>query len=287
MASRRLYLVALGVGLLLGPIKAQVYEALLVPPDSTTSPPAVDQVFENEIQNTRREVDLLSEKLARQKARLEALQRARRASRGELDEASAQRLHSLEEKVDRLTNVLDKLTQALSNQLPPKPKPQPEPSKPDQKPSRLSLFTWEDSLALLELQQKETAIRRQIGALTLEIIRLTDEVERRKRRLRPSSVMTKGAPTPEPTSPPVLHQVSAAAIDSAAAPLLEKGRSIEEARLEIINHIPDQVLAAYLKSLSPQTRHTLYEQIDEIQVRDNVSYNQARRMAIYFHLYAP
>ena len=287
MAGFNIYKLVLGLGLLVISSRAQVYEAPLTLSDTTTTP-AVDSVFEDEIQHTRREVEQLAKRLARQKARLQALQRARQASRGSLDRASDERLRSLENKVDRLTAVLDKLTQTLSNQLspqretPPKtPEAKPEPPKPE-------MFTLEDSLALLELQRREAALRSQIGALTLEIIRLTDELERRKRHLPVNATATE-APLAAPNQPlpPVVEEVSAAAIDSAAQTLLAQGKSLEEARLEVINHIPDQALAAYIKSLPPKTRHALYERIDTIQVRDNVSYSQARRMAVYFHLYAP
>ena len=153
-------------------------------------------------------------------------------------------------------------------------------------------YTRQDKRRLADLRRKQVESRARIDALTLEIIKLSKQLEDPRKRYalakkiqEPRKILSTNKVLDDSDTTLIIETVSARSIDLAAVKLVRKGKSLDQSRLLIVDQLSsDQVLTFY-QGLSKPARYELYDIADEIVVSEAVELKDARRSAIYFYLF--
>ncbi|MCF6238760.1 MAG: hypothetical protein L3J79_08110, partial [Candidatus Marinimicrobia bacterium] len=153
-------------------------------------------------------------------------------------------------------------------------------------------FSKIDSLRLVSLRRKQADSRARIDVLTLEIIKLSKQLDDpRKRyalakRIQNNRVAPKIKPDDIPTdSTQIIAKISARSIDLAAVKLIRQGNTLDQARLLTIDKFSIEQVLTFDRDLPKSARYKLYDIADEIAKTDGVDLTDARRSAIYFYLF--
>lgn len=153
-------------------------------------------------------------------------------------------------------------------------------------------FTVRDSMRLVSLKQKQEESRARIDALTLEVIRLSKQLEDPNKRFALAKRMKQNQLTklnPEQNAPntesSVVDSISAQAIDLAAVKLVREGKTLDQARLLIIDKLTVPQVLDYYQNQSKEDRYALYDISDNIIREEGSDISAARRTAIYFFLF--
>ena len=149
-----------------------------------------------------------------------------------------------------------------------------------------------DSLRLVALRRKQADSRARIDVLTLEIIKLSKQLDDPKRRYalakrmqenRIASLNNPSKVSPDTTVTP--YKITAHSIDLAAIKLIRQGKSLDQARLLIIDELSTEQVITFYRHLPRKARYRLYDIADEVANSDGVALTDARRSAIYFYLF--
>ncbi|NQV14364.1 hypothetical protein HQ531_02815 [bacterium] len=153
-------------------------------------------------------------------------------------------------------------------------------------------YTKRDSLRLIALRRKQAESRARIDEITMEIIKLSKQLEDpRKRYALAQKIQEQGtnsksilkSGTPDSTSSP--ETISARSIDLAAVKLVRQGKSLDQARLLTIDKLSTEQVLAFYRGLPKSARYELYDIADEIAESEGITLEKARRSAIYFYLF--
>ncbi len=191
-------------------------------------------------------------------------------------------IHSMNKEIDRLSNMLTKLKaeQANSNRL------ALEINSPGSESPR------RDKQRLQALRNKQAESRSRIDALTQEIVKISKQLEDpnkrfalAKRMQRVQTVKLVDSESSLEDTSIASETISARSIDLSAVKLVRQGKTLDQARLLVIDKLSkDQVLNFY-QTLDKQDRFELYDIADEIVLSEDVEVMEARRSAIYFYFY--
>ncbi len=153
-------------------------------------------------------------------------------------------------------------------------------------------YTKRDKQRLAELRRKQVDSRARIDALTLEIIKISKQLEDPRKRYalakkmqEPRHIGKASANIEVSDSTLNIVNVSARSIDLAAVKLVRHGKSLDQARLLIIDQLTTEQVLAFYRGLSKTARYELYDIADEIVMSEAVDLKDARQSAIYFYLY--
>ncbi|MBT6012953.1 MAG: hypothetical protein HOG80_16405 [Candidatus Marinimicrobia bacterium] len=153
-------------------------------------------------------------------------------------------------------------------------------------------FGKRDSQRLDRLKRKQAESRVKIDQITLEIIKISKQLEdpgRRyalaKRIQQPKVTQKVVSPEGEPDTTEVPLVISARSIDLSAVKLVRVGKSLDQARLLTIDTLSDEQVLAFYQNLDKAARYELYDIADEIVSSDKIEPVDARRSAIYFYLF--
>ena len=125
-----------------------------------------------------------------------------------------------------------------------------------------------DSLQLLSLRRKQAESRTRIDALTMDIIRLSKQLQDPKKRYALAKKMKQPKPkkaakiqrqSEKQDSTKTLDTVSARNIDLAAVKLVRKGKSLDQARLLTIDQLTDDQVLGFYRGLDKNSRYKLYD----------------------------
>jgi len=153
-------------------------------------------------------------------------------------------------------------------------------------------YTIRDSLRLVDLKRKQSDSRAKIDELTLEIIKISKQLEDPGKRYAlakkiQNSKMSRAQIGKHEIldSSSTFNIITARSIDLAAVKLVRGGKSLDQARLLTIDELSsDQVLTFY-RDLPKTSRYELYDIADEIAISEDMALSDARRSAIYFYLF--
>jgi len=191
-------------------------------------------------------------------------------------------LKALHQEIDKLGDMVAKLKaeQTRSNDL------QAELKTP------VTGFSRRDSLRLINLKRKQAASSARIDQLTLEIIKISKQLEDPGKRYalakklrEPKSSKQQSTPQPVADSTNTPQVISARSIDLAAVKMVRKGKSLDQARLLTIEGLSEQQVLQFYQSLEKKDRYELYDIADEIVASEDTDLVDARRSAIYFYLF--
>ena len=155
-------------------------------------------------------------------------------------------------------------------------------------------YSARDKQRLQVLKRKQAESRMRIDALTMELIRLTEQLQDPEKRLALAKKLQQGPPPPatvetasnQTDSTNQTIPVSARSVDLEAMQYIREGQSLDQARLTIIENLrPEDVLTFY-QELPREERYELYDMADEIARTEHTDLVAARRTAIYFYLFA-
>ena len=153
-------------------------------------------------------------------------------------------------------------------------------------------FGKRDSLRLIRLKRKQVESRARIDQITLDIIKISKQLEDpgkryalAKRMQQPKVAQKVSGQTGMVDSTEVLEVVSARSIDLSAVKLVRQGKSLDQARLLTIDKLSDKQVLAFYQALNKEARYELYDIADEIVRSEKVELVDARRSAIYFYLF--
>ncbi len=154
-------------------------------------------------------------------------------------------------------------------------------------------YTRLDSMRLVALRRKQADSRARIDILTLEIIKLGKQLEDpRKRYALAKHIQDHRVAHKSKTSvvaqdiSPVEDIVTGRSIDFAAVKLVRQGKSLDQARLLTIEKLSFEQVLTFYRELPKTERYKLYDIADEIAENEDVDLTEARRSAMYFHLFA-
>ena len=159
--------------------------------------------------------------------------------------------------------------------------------------SRL-ILTRQDSLELRQTKEQQKSIRARIDILTMQLLWISERLQDPRTRhalARKMQTAARSVSAPHPTSAvepvPQTGPVTARYIDLAAVRLIrEEGLSLDQARLQVIEALSPEQISSYYAGLSREDRYALYDMIDEAVQTDSLSFDIARKSAIFFQLYA-
>ena len=189
---------------------------------------------------------------------------------------------NIQKKIDELSRIIDQLKaeQSLSGDI---ENILEEHSKG---------FTVRDSMRLVSLKRKQEASRARIDALTLEIIRVSKQLEDPRKRFALAKRMkeekiakTRTATKQAPKGVAALDTISTQSIDLEAVKLVREGKTLDQARLLVIDGLTQEQVLNFYRTRSKAERYTLYDISDNIIRTQGAKEADARRSAIYFHLY--
>lgn len=153
-------------------------------------------------------------------------------------------------------------------------------------------FGKRDSLRLVRLKRKQAESRARIDQITLDIIKISKQLEDPGKRYAlakkmhqpkaPQKVMSQPG-APDSTLTPEI--VTARSIDLSAVKLVRQGKSLDQARLLTIDKLSDNQVLAFYQELNKDARYEMYDIADEIVRSEKVELVDARRSAIYFYLF--
>lgn len=153
-------------------------------------------------------------------------------------------------------------------------------------------YTKRDQQRLTDLKRKQAESRARIDAITLEIIKISKQLEDPRKRYalakkiqEPRRIVTTSGNIESKDTTSIIETVSARSIDLAAVKLVRKGKSLDQARLLIIDQLSSEQVLVFYQGLSKPARYELYDIADEIVMSEGVDLKDARRSAIYFYLY--
>lgn len=153
-------------------------------------------------------------------------------------------------------------------------------------------FTIRDSLRLVSLKRKQEESRARIDALTMEIIRISKQLEDPRKRfalakkMKEEQVAELSPPQEKHESEPApLDTISAQAIDLEAVKLVREGKTLDQARLLVIDKFSETQVLDFYQSRSKEDRYALYDISDNIIRTEGADVTAARRTAIFFHLF--
>lgn len=252
------------------------------------SKPAISEPLGKEITETQRSIHALEAELERQNEYLDDLYTVHeKRQRAKSDQVL--QMEALQQQINDLTRMMGELTNSVQTLA---VKDSVEKSTPAQPRKKTQLYTHQDSLELIILKRREAESRRQIDALTLEIMQLSEELKDPNRRyalakkLKEQGDKPVQKKTPDQIASPVeIDKVSARAIDLAAVELVRKGQALDQARMSIIDGLDDARIQTFYQELPREERYRLYDLADEIMARDNTDLAQARRSALFFYFY--
>ena len=199
------------------------------------------------------------------------------ASQSQISET--ERLHS---KIDELSQIIDQLKaeRSLSGDI-------KEVLTGHQKD-----YSKYDSLRLVSLRRKQEESRARIDALTMDVIRLSKQLEDPRKRYALAKKLKrnqiKKLVTPEDDrneSTVVIDSISVRSIDLAAVKLVRQGKSLDQARLLCLDKLTKQQVLGFYQGLAKNERYKLYDIADDIVKSKGSNLVDARRSAIYFYLY--
>lgn len=197
------------------------------------------------------------------------------------DEANVKSLHA---EIDKLSKMVDQLKSEQANS--------------DRLHSEIYAptadFNKRDSLRLIQLRRKQAASRARIDQITLDILKISKQLEDPGKRYALAQKMKQSKQPAEPASPSkaspdssqVLQDVSARSIDLAAVKLVRAGKTLDQARLMTIDSLRNEQVFTFYENLNKTERYELYDIADDIVRAEKVDLLQARRSAIYFYLFA-
>jgi hypothetical protein len=81
------------------------------------------------------------------------------------------------------------------------------------------------------------------------------------------------------------NNITSRSIDLAAVKLIRQGKSLDQARLLVIDQFSNEQVLTFYRDLPQQARYKLYDIADEVASSDGVDLIDARRSAIYFYLF--
>ncbi|MEA3286537.1 MAG: hypothetical protein U9Q77_04090 [Candidatus Marinimicrobia bacterium] len=148
-----------------------------------------------------------------------------------------------------------------------------------------------DSLRLVALHRKQAESRSRIDILTLEIIKLSRQLDDPKRRYALAKRMQEhrtaslAIPDNVCSDTTIPFRITARSINLAAVKLIRQGKSLDQARLLIIDNLSNEQVLTFYRDLPRIARYHLYDIADEMANTDAVDLMDARRSAIYFHLF--
>ncbi|MCF7823453.1 MAG: hypothetical protein K9N35_04705 [Candidatus Marinimicrobia bacterium] len=187
----------------------------------------------------------------------------------------------LNAKIDQLSQMLEQLKSEQNHSM-----------KLDQElEAPRGDFNKQDSLRLVTLQRKQAASSAKIDALTMDIIKLSRQLEDPKKRyalakkLKEPKPRTTLAPTRQKDSSSTIDSVSARSVDLAAVKLIRQGQSLDQARLLTIEKLSDEQVLKFYRGLAKEERYKLYDIADDIVQSEGIEMMNARRSAIYFYLF--
>ncbi len=153
-------------------------------------------------------------------------------------------------------------------------------------------FNKRDSLRLVHLRRKQAESRARIDQITLDIIKISKQLEDPGRRyalakkIQQSKVVQKDeVQEAKSDSTKNLLVINAQSIDLLAVKLVREGKSLDQARLMTIEALADEQVLEFYQSLKKEARYELYDIADKIVLADKVDLLNARRSAIYFYLF--
>jgi|GEM_PF-336047 len=153
-------------------------------------------------------------------------------------------------------------------------------------------YSYQDKLKKDRLDREQTRIRAQLDILSTQLLYIDEKLREPKTRVALSKKVqaprqqTVGGKSPKtPQRNPV--KIDARSIDVAAIPLIrEKGLSLDQARLHIIEQFTPQQVATFYASLEKADRYALYDIIEVALEDGDIDFELARKSAIFFHFYA-
>ncbi len=155
------------------------------------------------------------------------------------------------------------------------------------------VFTKHDSLRLKYLNRRQRELRAQIDVLAVEILKISKALQDPNKRYALAKKIQQASPPNQPGSvkkaqdiPPKAGPVSARSIDLAAVNLVRQGKTLDQARLLVIDELSIEQVNTFCHNLPKSDRHDLYDIADDIVAAEGVDLNDARRSAIYFYLFA-
>ncbi len=241
--------------------------------------------LDREIQSTEQAVHQLQEKLQEKQNYLDDLYLAEHGKKTEIQQE--QHLREMQEQIRQLTLMVSQLSRSLEDiqEIPVDTMAVEETETEETSPG---IYTESDSLALRELQQRQAASRRQIDALTMDLIEISRKLKDPDRRMALARKLKDGsAPRAEP--PPGNHdsleEINPRDIDLAAVELIRQGQTLDQARMAVIEDIGSDRLSQFYKDLPREDRYHLYDIADEIMDRKKSDLDAARREALFFFFY--
>ncbi|MCF7825930.1 MAG: hypothetical protein K9N29_04705 [Candidatus Marinimicrobia bacterium] len=153
-------------------------------------------------------------------------------------------------------------------------------------------FSTRDSLRLVQLRRKQAESRARIDQLTMDIIKISRQLEDPNKRYALAKKMRQTKLDQNTyyqktnlDSVQAPEVISARSIDLSAIKLVRQGKSLDQARLITIETLSDKQVLTFYQNLDKEDRYELYDIADEIVVSDKVKLVDARRSAIYFYLF--
>lgn len=192
-------------------------------------------------------------------------------------------VRSLNREIDRLADMLTKLKaeQAKARTF------DVELETPTQD------YSKRDSLRLRAVKRKQADSRARIDALTLQVLKISKQLEdpgkryalaqRMKRNEQAQNSIPNEIGVEDTSNVPMV--VSSRAIDLSAVKLVRQGKTLDQARLLIIDQLTQHQVLDFYRGLEKQARFELYDIADEIAASENMDLTESRRSAIYFYLF--
>lgn len=198
-------------------------------------------------------------------------------------QSRAAHIDDLHREIDKLSDMVTKLEaeRARSSDI------------QSQVNSATADFSVRDSLRLVRLKRKQSESRARIDQLTLDIIKLSKQLEDPRKRYALAKKLKQEKLQPASATPKSISGsteapeiIDARSIDLLAVKLVREGKSLDQARLLTIESLSDEQVRTFYYNLGKEDRYELYDIADEIVRSENVKLVNARRSAIYFYLFA-
>ena len=270
-----------------------VLPALLIAQTDPKGPAPAGEILSEplgqEISETQRSIHALEAELARQHKYLDDLYTVQdKRERAKSDQVL--RMEALQHQINALTRMMGELTTSVQTLAEKDTVIATVTAKPRK---RTQIYTRQDSLELLDLKRRETESREQIDRLTQEILEISQKLkDPDKRYALAKKLQERGSePVPGPISdekPEIqIETISARSIDLAAVDLVREGKSLDQARMMVIDALADDQVLRYYQELPREERYNLYDIADEIMSKEGIDLLNARRSALFFHFYTP
>jgi len=249
--------------------------------------------LQSEIESTRQSIQSLQAELDQQQRYLNDLQAAGPNHR--IDQYQDNRLLALQNQVVLLTRMMGEIQATLEELETSEPGPETQDQSTRRPAPQEDVYTRRDSLILADLRQRQVDYRRQIDALTVELLEISEKLKDPDRRYALARKLQEREENPPPgkrvstpaAKPIHIDNISARSIDLAAVDLVRAGHSLDQARMLIIDDLPDDQVLAFYQNLPRAERYRLYDIADEILAQEGKTMTDARRAALFFYFYTP